>query len=42
MYSFIDISLNPLAYMKHNNIVLDKTLTYGAIEVLSNLSEEFI
>ena len=38
----MDIALVPKLYMQAKQTTLDKSATHGAIEVLSNLSEEFI
>ena len=41
LFEMIEIAINPVIYMRKNNKVLDKNTTHAAIEILSNLSEEF-
>lgn len=38
----IDIALTPKIYSATKNVVIDRTITHNAIEILSNLSEEFM
>jgi hypothetical protein len=38
----IEIALTPQAFMQSKSAVVDRTATHAAIEILSNLSEEFI
>ncbi len=38
----IDIALTPKLYSLAKSVPLDRTITHNAIEILSNLSEEFM
>lgn len=38
----IDIALTPKLYSLTKSVPLDRTITHNAIEILSNLSEEFM
>lgn len=41
LLELIDIALRPEYFTKHSAKSLDKQITYNAIELLTNLSEEF-
>lgn len=42
LHELLEIAINPDLYMQKNNKNLDRKMTNAAVEIMSNLSEEFV